>query len=232
MSPPGGSSGLGNSAGQPPLPVSQNTGSSFAAFLIFKFSYKIFNVCGYSLILVSFLMVFCFVLFFSVFFILKSQTAGTEQQFPAAAGSQAPRLLEVLGRCNSQGSPGHRQLRRSMLQREGVPEIQGRDAGDKHSLPLSWLPPKPPCLDPCSSPHCGQPACKVVLQPPLGAQILFHSPLLVPLPAPGPPLQACICSSVTLCMGTLPSTSTTTQHHVSKQLTQAWRVRSGEWRRE
>lgn len=128
--------------------------------------------------------------------VLSHKQQALNSSSPAAASSQAPRLREVLGRCNSQGGPSHRQLRQSMLQREGVPGIQGQESGDKHSSPPPpvWLPPKLPCLDSWNSPHCGQPACS--LQPSLRAQVLFQGPLLVPLPAPGPLLQACICSSV------------------------------------
>lgn len=60
---------------------------------------------------------------FSSFLSHKQQALNSSS--PTAAGSQAPRLLEVLGRCNSQSGPSHRQLRRSILQREGVPGNQG-----------------------------------------------------------------------------------------------------------
>lgn len=93
---------------------------------------------------------FHFECFVSVFFIVKSQTAGTEEQFPVTAGTQAPRLLEVLGRCrcNSQSGPSHRQLRRSIPQREDVLRIQGQGLGASTACPPSCLPPKRPRLDP------------------------------------------------------------------------------------
>lgn len=89
---------------------------------------------------------FHFECFVSVFFI-ESQTAGTEEQSPAAAGTQAPRLLEVLGRCSSQSGPSHRQLRRSTQQREDVLGTQGQGLGASTACPPSCLPPKHPCLD-------------------------------------------------------------------------------------
>lgn len=81
---------------------------------------------------------FHFECFVSVFFI-KSQTAGTEEQSPAAAGTQAPRLLEVLlgrCRCNSQSGPSRR-----TQQREDVLGIQGQGLGTSTACPPSRLPP-------------------------------------------------------------------------------------------
>lgn len=170
---------------------------------------------------------FHFECFVSVFFIVKSQTAGTEEQFPATAGTQAPRLLEVLGRCrcNSQSGPSHRQLRRSTQQREDVLRIQAQLAPQVVCLlnvPAWTLLEQPSLWSACM--HGSTPA---TLSP---SSFQIPPSPTVPLLAPGPPLQA-LFALLWHCVWGPPPLSPTTQHHVSKQLTQAWRVRSGEWMR-
>lgn len=89
-------------------------------------------------------------------------------------------------------------------------------AGDKHSLPPSWLPPQLPCLDSLGA------ALTVVSLHAASYSSSPWEPLLVPLPALGPPLKVVLAPLCHCAWGTLPFTpSPTTQHHVSKQLTQA-----------
>lgn len=167
----------------------------------------------------------------SVFFIFKSQTAGTEEQSPAAAGSQAPGLPEVLGRCSHNSR---------VAQATGSLGVHCRGKVSQESKDRGWgqaqLVPQAVCFlnvlawtlleQPSLWSACMQGSTAATL----GSPSSFPS-APTPLPALGCPLQALLVPLQHCEWGHPHPFSPTTQHHVSKQLTQAWRVRSGEWRR-
>lgn len=137
------------------------------------------------------------------FYFFKSQTAGMEQQSPVAAGSQSPRLFEVLGRCrySSQSGPHHDSLRRVHCRWRPHTSKDSKGDEDRHSMtPYTWL---PSCLGQLfwSSPYYSLPSCRVELQPPSGTQVLSQVPCSAQLPVAKTTTPGLYCSLAALCTG-------------------------------